>query len=109
MAWNPSRAKRTISSYASQGFSRPLSRSARWALVSLTGEGAAQRHPGRRRVGAGFGRGDGLAAPAIEGLVEEQGDDAERFRGEPPEDLVHGQWGRGGLDRGVLPADDEVR
>src|SRR5262245_22791581 len=33
----PSRAKRTISAYASQGFRARFKRSARWAFVSLTG------------------------------------------------------------------------
>ena len=45
------------------------------APEQLTHHRAAQRHAVLRRVWAGLGRGDGLAAAAVEGLVEEEGRD----------------------------------
>ena len=54
---------------------RELRRHQLAAPEQLTHHRAAQRHAVLRRVWAGLGRGDGLAAAAVEGLVEEEGRD----------------------------------
>src|SRR6185295_2508754 len=70
---------------------------------------AAQSHALAVAVRAGLGRGDGRAAPAIEGLFEEERGDPELVGPERAEDLVDADRREVTLDRRVLASHDEVR
>src|SRR5207247_7688345 len=69
----------------------------------------AQPHPILRSVRAGLRRRHGLAAPAVERLVEEERRDAELVRSERAEDLVDADRRERLLRPRILAPHDEMR